>query len=526
MVDEEALSKHLSPERRKVTGAFFTPSGLVRQVLDLVAPFVPRAALSVVDPACGAGAFLVAAAERWPRAALFGAELDPTSARLARARVPGATIVEGNALTDPSLDERVGTPGFELWLGNPPYNGTSPLLKDRAAWDRVRRWLPLALPKHTSLREDYVFFLLRAARRLAGRKGALAFITSATLLDTFTYAPVRQQLLGQLSLREVVDLGVGAFTNTQVRTCVTVWTTAKGPARFAGVDFTPRAPEFALRPALASADALDADWRARGASVTELIPVSFPGLKTRFDELLVDDDAKRLLERVRAFCRCSPSELPAFARRFELAPALLPKLRALRGSFSSLAVSRSQVRRFVRYRGELPSGPPGFCYLERQLIPRGDHRLRGDYDPHAAEVKLVFNQLELPLWAQVLEGDQCITAYRHARFAPLSVPVALLADPACRTLDPRGPVAPNLSPLGLAWAKALGSPRAVFDHVAAHLRSEAFQTVWAPAFGRTRVPLVPLPDAIGSTRALQLPFAFDDSLALPQKTTAQRRPTT
>jgi hypothetical protein len=493
VVDEEALSKHLSRERRKDTGAFFTPAPLVQRVLDLVAPYLPKRDVRVVDPACGAGAFLVGAAARWPTATLYGAELDATSAGLARTRVPSATIVEGNALTSRALDERLGQGGFELWVGNPPYNGTSPLLRDKAAWNLVRAWLPLELPKGTSLREDYVFFLLRASLRLAERPGALAFITSATLLDTFTYAPVREGLLQRLALREVVDLGPGAFANTRVRTCVTVWTSAKGPAHFAGVPFTPRAPAFAFRPPQASAEALDAGWRAAGASVTELIPVSFPGLKTRFDELLVDDDAARLLERVGAFCQASVAQLPSFAERFGLEPSLLPKLVALRRSFESVQVHRSKVRRFVRYRGPLAMEAPGSCYLERQLIPRGDHRLRGDYDPHAAELKLVFNQYELPLWAQVLEGPGCITAYRHSRFAPLEVPTALLQGPAPRGLTANEPQAPNLTPLGLRWAQALGSPRAVFEHVATHLRSDAFQTIWAPAFGRTRPPLIPAP---------------------------------
>jgi hypothetical protein len=56
------------------------------------------------------------------------------------------------------------------------------------------------------------------------------------------------------------------------------------------------------------------------------------------------------------------------------------------------------------------------------------------------------------------------------------------------------PVAPNLTPLGLAWANTLGSPRAVFEHVAAHVRSDAFQNVWAPAFGRSQSPLITAPD--------------------------------
>jgi N-6 DNA Methylase len=493
VVDEEALSKHLTRARRKETGAFFTPAPLVDRVLRAVSPFVPEGPLTLVDPACGAGAFLVAAARHWPEARVVGAELDPHSAEQARARVPRATVVEGDALTSPALDCHLPSTGFELWVGNPPYNGTSLLLQDKAAWQQVSAWLPLELPKGTSLREDYVFFLLRAARRLAARPGALAFITSATLLDTFTYAPVREALLQQLALREVIDLGPGAFAGTRVRTCITVWTTARGPACFEGRPFTPSPPEFAFKPPSDEAQALDDAWRAGGATVGELIPVSFPGLKTRFDELLVDDDRAVLLERVRAFCAAKVSELEGFAARFEIPTVLLPKLVALRGACGEVEVSPANVRPFLRYRGPLAMEAGGFCYVERRLIPRGDHRLRGAYDPHRSPTKLVFNQHELPLSAQVLDLEGCVTAYRHSRFAPLEVPARLLSDPAFTRLSAGEVLAPNLTPLGAQWAAQLGSPRAVFEHVAAHMRGEAFQARWAPAFGRSRPPLIAAP---------------------------------
>lgn len=497
MVDEEALSRHLNAAQRKQTGAFFTPRLLVDRVFDAVAPKLPRdGPVTLIDPACGAGAFLVAAHERWPSARLLGAELDATSASVARTRVPSATIVEGDVLTTSVLDDALPNEGFELWVGNPPYNGTSPLLRDKDAWRRACAWLPLDLPRGTSLREDYVFFLLRASLRLTKRPGALAFITSATLLDAFNYAPVREALLGRLSLHEVIDLGPGAFSGTRVHTCITVWSTPSTSAaavHFEGEAFTPRGPAWCLRPASTEADELDARWRASGATISQLVPVSFPGLKTRFDELLVDDDADALFERVSAFLACEPAQLGAFAQTFGLAASLLPKLRAVKASSEGLRAQRASVRPFLRYRGPLPMQASGFCYLERALIPRGDHRLRGEYDPHQHPAKLVFNQHELPLAAQLIDLPGCVTAYRHSRFAPLVVPKSLLDHPKTSRVSATDALVPNLSPLGLEWAERLGSTRAVFEHLAAHLMSSPFQQVWAPAFGRMREPLLAEP---------------------------------
>ncbi len=204
-LDEEALAMHVGAEERQQRGVFFTPRALVERVIESIAPHVPRRGrLRIIDPACGAGAFLTVAAVRWPKAELLGLELNEESARVCGERVPGAKVIVGDALTGDVLPAHDGA--FELWLGNPPYNGTSPLLRSKSAWATVCSWMPpeLSLPKGTSLREDFVFFLLKASLRLQERPGALAFITSATLLDTFAYAPVREALLSRMRLREVI----------------------------------------------------------------------------------------------------------------------------------------------------------------------------------------------------------------------------------------------------------------------------------------------------------------------------------
>src|SRR4051812_5159111 len=105
-VDEEALGEAFESSARRRGGIYFTPSWLVAQVLDAVAPFVPsRGPLAVIDPACGAGAFLAAAAERFPRASLLGCELEPSSVLQCRERLPNATIVEGDSLRGPGVVE-------------------------------------------------------------------------------------------------------------------------------------------------------------------------------------------------------------------------------------------------------------------------------------------------------------------------------------------------------------------------------------------------------------------------------------
>lgn len=519
VLDEESLVQQFPGLDRRALGAFYTPAPLVERTLALALAHAGDGPLAVVDPACGAGAFLAAAARARPEAYLAGLELSPEVARACQARIPSADVRVGDALRGGLEAVLANLPSThrEVWLGNPPYNGTSSLLKDPEAYARLRALLPLALPPGTSLRDDFAFFLVLAAHRLRSRPGVLAFITPTSLLDGFLYAPLRALLLRTLSLREVVELGPGAFAGTQVRTCITVWTSPVEPharpvysrrlasetlaSRVPEGPFVPEPPEWRLMPTPPEAAALDARWRGEGEPLTTLVPVSLPGVKTRFDELLVDTEPERLLARLEDFLRTPPEALADFARLHAMPPGVLPKLRALKEG-ASFTVDPACVRPFFRYagarhRGQLPPEARAFCYLDRRLIPRGDHRLRGPWDPHRGAVKLLFNVRELPLSAALLEEEGCVHDHRHARFAPLLVPQRLRDEGLERTRTARseqelGPLVPNLSPRGRAWTERHGDPLALYRALVRFLNGPEVQTQWAPVYGASRVVPVPL----------------------------------
>jgi len=505
-------------------GVYLTPGDLVEAVLDLCLPHLGAGPLTVVDPSCGDGGFLAGAAARLPSARLVGLELSTALARRARARVPRATVLVGDGLREgwAALEKALPATGTELWLGNPPYNGTSPLLRDKEAYKGLlsRVGFDEPLPRGTSLRDDFAFFLLLATAHLRRRPGVLAWVTSATLLDAFLYAPLRKCLLDSLALEEVVDLGTGVFRNTRVRTCFTVWR-ASGPRRQArfrerlpgeglrfgpAKRFVPQGQEWTLRPTSLEAARLDAAWRAQGEPLDRLLPIHCTGLKTRFDELLVDTDADVLLQRVDGFLTTPWRRLARFADAHGLAKTLLPKLEALRRTEGlPKRASRVSLRPFFRYAGAkhrstIPSSARAFCYLDRRLIPRGDHRFSGRFDPHQHPVKLVFNLRELPLSAALVDAAGCIPAHRHARFAPLEVPERVweFGTVAGRGRGDLGPLVPNLSLSGRAWAERLGGPRCAFEQIVRFINSPEVQQVWAPAFGRLRT--LPIPLDLGFSR--------------------------
>ncbi|MFY0539222.1 N-6 DNA methylase [Nannocystis pusilla] len=140
-----AHERGLDPVRRKRDGVFYTPAPLVDRLVGDALGRVLAAATTVrvVDPACGAGAFLIAAARTlldrgeqmaretgaaWGaeerlallRASIFGVDVDPAAAVLARAAVAelaGAVpedmsenIKVGNALLGADAPAEAGPP--------------------------------------------------------------------------------------------------------------------------------------------------------------------------------------------------------------------------------------------------------------------------------------------------------------------------------------------------------------------------------------------------------------------------------
>jgi hypothetical protein len=105
-------------------GDFQTPEALCRQVLDVVARLrcVPA---SVIEPSCGTGAFLAAAGERFPAAALVGLDVNRDHLDAAERRLsccPNATtFIHGNFFTEHWSERLASLAGPILVVGNPPW---------------------------------------------------------------------------------------------------------------------------------------------------------------------------------------------------------------------------------------------------------------------------------------------------------------------------------------------------------------------------------------------------------------------
>ena len=116
----EAFCTLRSPDDRRAKGATYTPSPIVRAMVDWAA--AQKTPERIVDPGTGSGRFLVQAAEAFPAATLIGLDTDPLAALLARANLAATGVARRSRIIVGDyrrFNELVSS--STLYIGNPPY---------------------------------------------------------------------------------------------------------------------------------------------------------------------------------------------------------------------------------------------------------------------------------------------------------------------------------------------------------------------------------------------------------------------
>jgi predicted helicase len=358
----------LGREGRRAGGVVHTPARLARCVtrgadallrdeLGLAGGLGSRR-LSLIDPACGPGAFLAAAlAEAGAReqapVAVVGLDRDAAAVAQASRLLAAPAATAGWPLTLRAADTLARVAPAEIAagadvavvLGNPPWIGaraqgrpTPPL---RALLDDYRRdddGAPLAERKLGVLADAYVRFVRWSAEVVARARGGgvLALVTNASYLDGPVHRAMRRELLRGFDSLYVLDLGGSALLSRRgarddnlfgVRTPAAILLAARKPsaARQAGrvgrlcyralrgtrddkqrvLEAAPWSDAKVLRPAAPAYRFVPtprtspryASWPA----LSEVFPLHREGVQTNRDEVVVDADRDRLLARLRAF---------------------------------------------------------------------------------------------------------------------------------------------------------------------------------------------------------------------------------
>ena len=250
-------------------------------------------------------------------------------------------------------------------LGNPPYNGFAGMAVDEerelsAAYRTTKR---VRKPEGQGLNDLYVRFFRMAERRIAEKtgRGVVCFISNYSWLDGLSFTGMRERYLEAFDVIRIDNLHgdriiseyapdgrtsetvmalQGQSPGIKVGTAITLLTRTGGLTAATGRDrilyrdfdqakaverrqslidslnaaeidagYTALEPELELGLPF-KRTAISADW-AEWPAMPDLLPVSFPGVKTSRDKLLVDIDLDKLKARITGYFNANETERPS-----------------------------------------------------------------------------------------------------------------------------------------------------------------------------------------------------------------------
>ncbi len=240
---------------KKDLGQYFTPAAVVDFALDMARAIVgPRLGKTarLLDPACGAGAFLLAALDKdiGSPASVFGTDIDP--AVKTEWELNGLSIVLGrnlylqNGLYDPEdgrISEKFSGKQFDLVIGNPPYGGigVQGVEEDKRLLNALKTyelWRPEAVGNNDGQRNLFGVDILDRIRRLTSKEverlerfpievlflerfvrlaktgGVVAIVIPDGILANIKFNYVRNWLAERCSVIAIISLPRGTFKGT------------------------------------------------------------------------------------------------------------------------------------------------------------------------------------------------------------------------------------------------------------------------------------------------------------------------
>ncbi|MCU1368184.1 MAG: hypothetical protein JWN39_3823 [Ilumatobacteraceae bacterium] len=202
----------LSAAERRRTGAWYTPPALVAHVVaNAVGEVRPGEVVSVLDPACGDGRFLLAAASAIEAqggvALLTGVDIDLGGLRAAGISASSAPVIE--AIEADALDHDWGDRRFDVVVGNPPF--LSQLASATARRGRSR----FGGGPYADAAADFLALSVRSATERGGRVGLVLPLALLTARDA---GPIRSSATADADL-EWFWWSDDAMFDASVRTC-------------------------------------------------------------------------------------------------------------------------------------------------------------------------------------------------------------------------------------------------------------------------------------------------------------------
>ena len=424
-------------------------------------------------------------------------------------------------------------------LGNPPYNGFAGMAPDKEeerelttayrTTKRVRR------PEGQGLNDPYVRFFRMAERRIAEKtgRGVVCFISNYSWLDGLSFTGMRERYLEAFdairidclngdkyktgkttpdgdpdpSIFSMPEDPVGIQVGTAITTLVRkadhspakavgfrhLWGQAKREELTATALVESSALYDSFEPSLPlglpfTRMAVSEGWHD-WPSLLDLLPVSFPGVKTSRDSFLVDVDIDRLKARIADYFSPDVSH-EEMARRY-------PTVMNETARFDARAVRDAMLRRggpkhagFLRYSYRPFDTRWLYWEAESGLLDRP----RPEYNSHvfSGNLWLVLQNKARPDLSPPLVISN-IGDLNQMNSGIYCAPIYLRDDELGTGIAEGTPLRPNLSPVAQSYLESLGAgAEDLFHHVLAVLHDPSYRKTNADAL-RAEGPRIPLP---------------------------------
>ena len=420
-------------------------------------------------------------------------------------------------------------------LGNPPYNGFAGMAVDeeRELSDAYRTTRRVRRPEGQGLNDLYVRFFRMAERRIAEKtgQGVVCFISNYSWLDSLSCPGMRERYLEAFDVIRVDNLNgdkyrtgkvapdgspdpsifstpddpVGIQVGTAIATLVrkadhapaadvefrSLWGQTKLAALTDTAEVEPDALYEALEPVRPlglpfAPVAVSGDWFDWPA-LPELLPTSFPGVKTSRDAFLVDIDLGRLQERINDYFDPALSDAE-IERRYPSVMRSSQRFKAPTVRDTLLERGGPNQSGFVRY--AYRPFDSRWLYWERDTKLLDEKR--AEYQPHVFDGNLCLVSQQKPRreWSppQILSDIGCLDLMDRGATC---IPAWLSED----TIGPDASNArrPNLSSTSRRYLERLEQGvEDLFHHVLAVLHDPAYREANAGAL-RMEWPRIPLP---------------------------------
>jgi type I restriction enzyme M protein len=245
----EYLLREFADASGKKAGEFFTPRGVVRLLVGILAPQPGEA---VYDPACGSGGMLVETINEVRESGgdtrtlrLYGQEINLTTAAIARMNLflhdlEDFRIVRGDTLRDPRFLTRSGLRLFDVVVANPPFS-----LKnwgaDTWAGDPYGRAF-CGVPPGGTADLAWVQHMVASMAPGTGRVGVV--MPKGVLFRGGAEKGIRQCLVEQDQLEAVIALPPNLFYSTMIPACLLIFRATKPAQRQGHVLFIDGSTRF------------------------------------------------------------------------------------------------------------------------------------------------------------------------------------------------------------------------------------------------------------------------------------------